>query len=76
MTTRIFFRSALKIFPFEIIEKTFSPVTPNFSALNRLILVFVSYLQVSGNRQKSKRNYMAADDYRENFQGLANFLNI
>ena len=47
---RIFFRSTLKIFPFEIIEKNFSPVAANFSAFNQLILVLLSYPEVSRNR--------------------------
>ena len=75
---RISFRSALKIFPLKIIKKKkiFSPVTANFSASNRLILVFLSYLEVSGNLQKSTRNYMAADGHTETFQDLASFYNI
>ena len=55
-------------------EKTFSPVTANFFA-TKLILVFLSYPEVPGNRPKSKRNYMAADSHTNNFQGLTNFLN-
>ena len=44
-----------------------------FSALNRLVLVFLSYMEVSGNRHKPKKNYMADDSHTENFQGLASF---
>ena len=36
----------------------------------------MSYLEVSRNLQKSKRNYMAADGHIETFQGLASFYNI
>ena len=62
---RTFFDKALKIFPFEVIRNFFPPVTANPSASNRPILVFVSCPQVSGNWQKPKRNYMAADGYTE-----------
>ena len=72
----IFFRSALKIFPFEIIEKKISPVTANFFASNQLIFAFLSYPEVSRNRQKPKRDYMAANDHIENIQGLGSLYNI
>ena len=41
-------------------KKKFPPVMANFSALNQLSLVFLSYPKVSGNRKKPKRYYMAA----------------
>ena len=71
---RIFFRWALQIYPFETIKKINdeikynndnkknSPVTANFCASNRLTLVFLGCLEVSGNQQKPKRNYMAAGE--------------
>ena len=40
-------------------KKKFPPVMANFSALNQLSLVFLSYPKVSGNRKKPKRYYMA-----------------
>ena len=51
----------------------FSPVTVNLSTSNRLTFVFLSYLKMSGNWQKPKRNYMAADGLTENSQGLVSF---
>ena len=36
-----------------------------FSALNRLILVFLSFPEVSRNRHKPKINYMPADGHTE-----------
>ena len=73
ITKEGFFRSTLKTLPFEIIEKKNYPVTASLSASNRLILVFRRYLEMFGNRQKPKRNYVAADDQTDNFQGLASF---
>ena len=73
LNSKDFFRSALKLFPSEIIE-IFPPQLPaNSSALNQPILVFLSCPQVSGNRQKPKRNYIAFDGDTENFQGLESF---
>ena len=57
-----FFRSVRKTYPFEIIRKKISPA--NFSASNQPILVFLSCPEVSENRQKLKRNYMAADGHK------------
>ena len=73
LNSKDFFRSALKFFPFEIVEIFFSPVTANSSALNGRISVFLSCPQISENPQKPKRNYMALDGHTENFQGLESF---
>ena len=54
-----FFRSALKTFPFDIIEKKFTRLQLIFLLRIDLILIFLSCQEVSGNRQKPKRNYMA-----------------
>ena len=48
-------------------KKNIYPVTANFSASNRLILVFLRCPDVSRNRQKPKRNYMASDSHTDNF---------
>ena len=40
-------------------KKKIPPVMANFSALNQLSLVFLSYPKVSGNGKKPKRYYMA-----------------
>ena len=38
-----------------------------------MILVFLSCQEVSGNQQKLKRNYIAADGNTDDFQGLESF---
>ena len=68
---QIFLRSALNNIKKKKIKNP--SVTTKFSALNRLVLVFLSYLEVSGNRHKPKKNYMADDSHTENFQDLASF---
>ena len=73
---QIFLRSALNNIKEKKIKKPskkLKKLTTKFSALNRLVLVFLSYLEVSGNRHKPKKNYMADDSHTENFQGLASF---
>ena len=47
-----------------------SPVIANFCASNRLILLFLGCLEVSGNQQKPKRNYMAADGHIQDLASL------
>ena len=58
---RIFSIGSKNLFFWDNREKKISPVTANFPS--QLILVFLSYLEVSGNQQKPKRNYMTADGH-------------
>ena len=73
ITKEVFFSIDSKNFTFWDNWKKNYQATASLSASNRLILVFRRYLEMFGNRQKPKRNYVAADDQTDNFQGLASF---
>ena len=71
-----FFQSALKTFPFDIIEKKFTRLQLIFLLRIDLILIFLSCQEVSGNRQKPKRNYMAVSVANNNRSSAKETLGI
>ena len=71
-----FFQSALKTFPFDIIEKKFTRLQLIFLLRIDLILIFLSCQEVSGNRQKPKRNYMAVSVANNNRSSAKKTLGI